>query len=640
MPRVGVVFHRCYVPAVRYGILGPLAVWKDGDELPLGGARRRAVLGLLLVRANELVPTGTLVDELWGERPPATAVKAVQVHVSQLRKILGSGELQTRPTGYMLEIERSALDALRFEDLLAQGRQLRANGEIDAAVRALREGLSLWRGPPLADLRYEQFARNESGRLEELRLVALEDCLDAELALGRAADLVGELETLVREHPLRERARALLMLALYRGGRQADALATYQEARTRLLDDLGLDPGGALQELERAILRHDPSLDLAPPPAKTARAATRQTAAARICPSCGEATAPDAEFCQHCGGHLRLDTPLARKVVTVLLCDVVNSGGARERLDPEALHLLLSRHFQHAQAVVEQYGGTVEKLIGDELLAVFGVPTVHEDDALRAVRAAVAVLASTAALGAELGGGRTLEVRIGINTGEVLAGDAAGGPGFVTGDVVSLCKRLEQASAPGEILLGEETYSLVAHAVSGTRRELPDADGRPTFILESVDPEAGAIERHEDAPLVGRDNELDRLRIIFSEVEAGRGGRLVLILGEPGIGKSRLTREFVSEISGLATVLVGRCPPYGEAVTFWPMREVLQQAGRGTEVLEKSSHDVFAAVRHILEELANARTLVVVLDDVHWAEPTLLDLVEYLAARLDRKSVV
>src|SRR5262249_48952957 len=153
----------------------------------------------------------------------------------------------------------------------------------------------------------------------------------------------------------------------------------------------------------------DPSLDLAPPPAKMARAPTRQAGPARVCPSCGETTTPDAEFCQHCGGHLRLDTPLARKGVTVLVCDVVSSGGGRERLDPEALHLLLSRYFEQATAAIEQYGGTVEKLIGDELLAVFGVPTVHEDDALRAVRAAVSVLESAAALGAELGEERTLE---------------------------------------------------------------------------------------------------------------------------------------------------------------------------------------------------------------------------------------
>jgi class 3 adenylate cyclase/DNA-binding SARP family transcriptional activator len=633
MSRVGAVFHTCYVHAVRFGILGPLAVWNNGEELPLGGVKRRAVLGLLLTRANELIPTGTLVDELWGEQPPATAVKAVQVHISQLRKIIGPGVLQTRPAGYLLEVERSALDAFQFEDLLAQGRRLRAEGDVEGAVRALREGLSLWRGPPLADLRYEQFARNESGRLEELRLVALEDCLDAELALGRAGELVGELESLVRQNPLRERPRALLMLALYRGGRQADALAAYQDARARLLDELGLDPGDGLQQLERAILRHDPSLDLALPSANVVRAPTRQSTPATACPSCGERTAPGAEFCQRCGSHLRPDTPLARKVVTVLLCDIVTTGRADERVDPEALHLLLSRHFEQATTVVEQYGGTVEKLIGDELLAVFGVPTVREDDALRAVRAALAVRESTAALGAELGGGRVLQARIGVNTGEVVAGDPSGGPGFVTGDAVSLCKRLEQAAAPGEILVGEDTYALVAHAVRGSLREPTDPNGETAFSLESVEADASAIPRRDDAPLVGRERELDRLRIVFSEVAASGGGRLALILGDAGIGKSRLTSEFLAELGDYASVLVGRCPPYGEAVTFSPMREVLQQADHSTDVLEGSTHDVFSAVRRILEDLADERPLVVVLDDVQWAEPTLLDLIEYLAAR-------
>jgi DNA-binding SARP family transcriptional activator len=200
---------------VKYGILGPLIVRLNGGEVPIGAARQRALLTQLLLRRGELVPTETLVDELWGERPPATAVKIVQTYVSQLRKVLGEGALETRPAGYLLRLEPGALDAELFEGLLASGRGLLANGDTGEARESLREALGLWRGPPLAEFRYEAFARDEISRLEELRLVALEQLLEADLALGRHAEAVPELETLVREHPRRENLRRLLMLALY-----------------------------------------------------------------------------------------------------------------------------------------------------------------------------------------------------------------------------------------------------------------------------------------------------------------------------------------------------------------------------------------------------------------------------------------
>ena len=247
---------------MEFGILGSLAVWVDGRELALGGAKQRALLAVLLLRANELVPTARLVEELWGEVPPATSVKAVQGYVSRLRKVLGEAVLETRPGGYVLRVEPRALDVRRFEELVEQGRRLLANGAAEEAEPVLREALALWRGPPLADFQYESFARNEIGRLEELRLVALEQRLSADLALGRAAEVVPELEALVREHPLREGTRGLLILALYRAGRQADALAAYQDARAAFVDELGLDPSQALQQLEKAILNQDPALDL------------------------------------------------------------------------------------------------------------------------------------------------------------------------------------------------------------------------------------------------------------------------------------------------------------------------------------------------------------------------------------------
>src|SRR5262245_11895244 len=247
---------------MEYGLLGPLTVWRAGRALDLGAPKARSVLAVLLLHRNQLVPTPVLVDELWGDRPPQTAVKAVQVHVWNLRKTLGRGAIETLPTGYLLSVEASALDAERFEDLLDRGRHLLAEGAADEAGRVLREGLALWRGPALAEFRYESFARNEISRLEDLRLVALEQRLEADLALGLGPGVIGELEGLVSDHPLRESFCRLLILALYRAGRQGDALAVYHGARARLGEELGLEPSQALQQLEKAILLQDPSLNL------------------------------------------------------------------------------------------------------------------------------------------------------------------------------------------------------------------------------------------------------------------------------------------------------------------------------------------------------------------------------------------
>lgn len=237
---------------MEFRVLGPLEV-VDGDrQVPLGGSRQRALLALLLTRANEVVSADRLIDQLWSGRPPRTAVNTLQYYVSQLRKALGTERIVTRPPGYLIRVEAGELDLERFERLVEHG-----GGE------RLREALSLWRGPALADVAYEPFAQAEIRRLEELRLVALERRLESDLELGRHAEVVGELEGLVVEHPLREQPRALLMRALYRSSRQADALAAYQDARRTLVGELGLEPGPVLQELERAILRQDPAL--APP---------------------------------------------------------------------------------------------------------------------------------------------------------------------------------------------------------------------------------------------------------------------------------------------------------------------------------------------------------------------------------------
>jgi DNA-binding SARP family transcriptional activator/DNA-binding beta-propeller fold protein YncE len=249
---------------MQYRILGPLEVVDQDREVLLGGGRQRSVLALLLLHANQVVPSERLIDDLWGETPPATAAKTVQVYVSQLRKALRNGEpegpLLTRGRGYVLRVGQGELDLDRFEAAVEDGRRALDRDAPVQAAEALRAGLALWRGPPLADLAYEPFAHAEIARLEELRVSALEQRIEADLALGRHDQVVGELEALVAEHPLRERLRGQLMLALYRCHRQAEALDAYRDGRRHLIDELGIEPSGSLRELNDAILAQDPAL--------------------------------------------------------------------------------------------------------------------------------------------------------------------------------------------------------------------------------------------------------------------------------------------------------------------------------------------------------------------------------------------
>ena len=253
--------------SLEFRLLGPFEVSNHGLPLDVGTGKQRALLAFLLLRAREVVSTDHLIDALWGERAPPSALNSVHVYVSRLRKALGNGRLETRGHGYLLASEPEQLDLARFEARLGEGRRLLAKGDTEQAAECLRAGLALWRGPPLSDFAAEPFAQGEIGRIEELRLSALEERVEADLALGCHAELVSELEALVREHPLRETLRAQLMLALYRSGRQAEALEAYRQGRRTLADDLGLEPGRRLQELERAILTQDAWLE---PPARGA----------------------------------------------------------------------------------------------------------------------------------------------------------------------------------------------------------------------------------------------------------------------------------------------------------------------------------------------------------------------------------
>jgi class 3 adenylate cyclase/tetratricopeptide (TPR) repeat protein len=358
----------------------------------------------------------------------------------------------------------------------------------------------------------------------------------------------------------------------------------------------------------------------------------------RTCPACGRENSDGARFCSDCGA--RLDGTVAREVrktVTVLFADVTGSTALGERLDPESFRRVMARYFDAARACLERHGGTVEKFIGDAVMAAFGVPVVHEDDALRALRAAVDLRDALETLNAELerSYGVTLQLRTGVNTGEVVTGTQER---LVTGDAVNVAARLEQAAEPGEILIGEQTHRL-AHGAIEVEKTGPlvlkgKSDPLSAYRLLGIVEGAPLLARHLDAPLVGRHKELARVRSAFDEAVSTRRCRMLTVLGPPGIGKSRLARELTAVVDGEAAVLTGRCLPYGEGITYWPMVEIFREAGAEDELEAALSagapDEIFWSGRKSLERRARERPLALVVEDIHWAEPTLLDLAEHL----------
>ena len=352
-----------------------------------------------------------------------------------------------------------------------------------------------------------------------------------------------------------------------------------------------------------------------------------------ICTSCGRESEGDFAFCPYCGAELGSVAPAReqRKTVTVLFCDVTGSTALGESLDPERLRALLARYFERMKGIVERHGGTVEKFIGDAVMAVFGVPQVHEDDALRAVRAAVEMCDALPELG--------VQARIGVHTGEVVTGTEER---LATGDAVNVAARLEQASKPGEILIGAETLRLVRDAVEAEEVEPLELKGKaepvPAHRLLSV---TGEIERRHESTFVGRSDELDLLRKSWERARVEARCKLVTVIGDPGVGKSRLAAEFLAGVD--ATAVRGRCLSYGEGITYWPVVEVLKQLDAlpsdpmaaeslrsllGASEQVTSADEIAWAFRMLLEERA---PIVCVLEDIHWAEETLLDLIEHLA---------
>ena len=322
---------------------------------------------------------------------------------------------------------------------------------------------------------------------------------------------------------------------------------------------------------------------------------------AMACRACGRENPAGARFCSSCGSTLVASRP-SRKIVTVLFADVVRSTAFGEKVDAELVRQVLSRWYAEMRTVIQQHGGTVEKFAGDEVMAVFGVPVVHEDDALRAVRAAAEMRERLRTLNDELRTTRGLELRarIGVNTGEVVAGDPATGETFVTGDAVNVARRLEQAAAPDEILIGKATYPLVKDAVTvGPLATFPakgKRDGVPRLRLDEVGAAERGVARRMDAPFLGRELELRTVFEAFERTTAASTCTLFTVLGAAGIGKSRLVAEFVEAVGEDASVLRGHCLPYGEGITYWPLAEAVAQAAglRQGESLEEARHRIAA----------------------------------------------
>ena len=391
------------------------------------------------------------------------------------------------------------------------------------------------------------------------------------------------------------------------------------------------------------------------------------------CAQCRKQNPAEARFCLACGSPLPSPGSIAREVrktVTVVFSDVTGSTRLGEERDPESVRRVMGRYFEQARAALERHGGTVEKFIGDAVMAVFGIPMLHEDDALRAVRAAAELRERLADLNEELvrDWGIRLETRTAVNTGDVVTGSAET---LVTGDAVNVAARLEQAAAPGEVLLGETTYTLVRDAVSVEPIEPLELKGKRqpvrAYRLLEVRPGAAGRERRLGSPMVGRDRQLGLLLQAFDNATSERACHLFTILGSAGVGKSRLVEEFLRSLSAETTVLRGRCLPYGEGITFWPLTEAVREAAKlgegdepegarrkiaslldGDENAELIAERVAAliglveatpggeeeglwAVRKLFERLARDRPLVLAFDDIHWAEPTFLDLVEHVA---------
>src|SRR6266567_2394128 len=654
---------------IDFLILGPLEARRDGRPLKLGSIKHRMLLAKLLLHANQVISTDELIDTVWGERPPPTVRQSLQNHVAALRRVIEQADtpagqpraLLTRDPGYLLQVGPDQIDLHRFRRMVDQGRAALEGSEPWTATKLLHEAVALWRGPVLADVVAAGVSWPELAGIDELEIGAVETRIEADLIAGRHAELVGELEALIRLHPLREHLHGQMMLALYRSGRQADALRAYRYARRTLVEELGIEPSVRLQRLEQAILAQDPALELLGPARSGDEAGVARPSEA---PAPAEAPRQGAD-----------SGAAERKLVAVLFAEVDEPAGEADERDPEDVSTMLDRNLERMRAEISSFGGCVEHAIGGTIMAVFGVPQTREDDPERAVRTALAIRDALSG---------DVELRIAVATGEALV-TPGGSPTRVAGDLVAACARLQQAAPPGSVLVSEATERATSRVISYGPASLLAIAGRakPVTVWSALEPRnrtgIDAITAARLVPLVGRDRELSRLLDALERARLTRRPQMVTLVGQAGIGKSRLVVELWHAAEADRELIAwrqGRSTPYGEGVTFSALGEIIKaEAGiletdtpdrvdrkiaQATEYALGGDHsaawvsshlrlllgagdersvqpgrqdEAFAAWRRFLQSLAARRPLVLVIEDLHCADDALLTFLQSLLER-------
>jgi DNA-binding SARP family transcriptional activator len=623
---------------IDVGLLGPIEAREaSGARLEIPRGRPLTLLALLLTRRDDIVSADVATEVLWPDRPPKDPRNALQLAASRLRRALAgrAGSLAQPPPdvvagvagGYALRLPAGWVDADRFETLAQAGRAQLARNEAADAAGTLRGALGMWRGPAFADVRDEPFAQASIGRLDELRMTAIADRVDADLALRRHAQLVAELETLAGEHPLRERLRAQLMLALYGSGRQSEALAVYRDTRRMLIEELGVEPSRELRDAHQLVLRQGelpPMAGPAPPDTVRLRAAAR------------------------------------RRLLTCVVAvpHDVNLPGSQP--DPEAVRATLLDLRSQIAGVCDAYHGTVRDSDAAAFTIVFGWPHSRESDVLNAVVAARQLVHGRTGGPAGRSAHQPLPLGVGVATGEVVTTPGAEAP-FLLGDLAERAGALARAARQGQVLVAPSTWPLVSHAAHGSRAPAGTTypgDHAAAVALDDIDAHAASIRRRWEGPYIGRKAELGLLDDAFSAVRDRGAGQLVTLLGEPGVGKTRLSLEFERLVRLDAIVLRGRCRLYDEGVPYRPFREIIEQAaggappdqwlmsiGVGQEVRdvvlavlgrgqERTGGQAPWAIGRVMAAITQRFPAVVIVDDVQHAAPEVLDLLEALAEPL------
>lgn len=635
-----------YDHGVEIRLLGPVdAIGRDGLPIGVGGPKERTALALLALSANRAVSEDRLIDALWGDDPPRTAARTLQSHVSRLRQAMGDeASLESAGGGWVLRLEADSVDSVRFEALVAKGRRAASGGDWSRAVASLGAALALWRGRALEGFADRRWAAGEAARLEELRLCAFEERAEAELTCGRHHEVIAELQAACRAEPLRERLWGQLMLALYRAGRQADALRAFQQLRRTLVDELGIEPNPTLVRLEQSIVTQSHSLDWQPP----------APLAGSVPPQGPAGFAADVKP----GHDVRT---VAGGLVTLLFTDIVASTELLSRMGEESFEVRRRGHFELLREAVTNAGGSEIKTLGDGMMAAFG-------SAVDALGCAVAIQQAVARHNRRSGDG-AVGVRVGVHVGEAVRDEDD-----LFGLAVVVAKRLCDSGEAGQI----RASRLVADLVDA--RGVFDFDDLGLLDLKGLPQPTAAclvgwseqatlalpvdLSGAQVGPFVGREHELETLRAAWQRAQGGR--QITFIAGEPGIGKTTLAaRAAIEAWSQGALVLFGRCDeeslvpfqPFVEAIGHYveatPAEELRRRLADHAADLallvpgvvrrlpelatvrpsgtDTDRYRIFEAVTALFSALGAGAPLVVLIDDLHWADRPTLQLLTHVA---------